>query len=228
MIIQQMNRLKNCQRIDQLIIATSNDSSDDQLAALAQGYDLVCYRGSLDNVLKRFYMAAKQYSPLHIVRLTGDCPIIDPEVIDQTIDFYLRGDYDYVSNCLEPTFPDGLDAEVFSFQALEEAFNEANLPSHLEHVTPFINSQPDRYKIGTFKNNVDLSNMRWTVDEPEDFKFIERIYESLFPMNPEFRMQDVLDLLKEMPELASINQDFQRNEGLHKSLQQDHDAVELK
>lgn len=221
MISHQIDRILKSKKIDKLIIATSTDKSDDSLETIAKNINVDCFRGSLNNVLTRFYDAAFQYQPGHIVRLTGDCPLTDPKIIDQTISFYLAGDYDYVSNSVEATFPDGLDVEIFSFQTLQEAFTEAKFPSQREHVTPFINSQPDRYQLGCFKQSTDLSHLRWTVDEPEDFEFVKEIYRSLFPKNPDFGMHDVLNLIEQNPELPSINNNFTRNEGLQKSLKDD-------
>jgi spore coat polysaccharide biosynthesis protein SpsF len=221
MISHQIERISKSKKIDKLIIATSNEKSDDSLDTIAKSSNVVCFRGSLKNVLTRFYNAAFQYQPKHIVRLTGDCPLIDPEIIDQTISFYLSGNYDYVSNSVEATFPDGLDVEIFSFQSLQEAFNEAQLPSQREHVTSFINSQPDRYQLECFTQSTDLSHLRWTVDEPEDFKFVNEVFKSLYPKNPDFGMHDILNLIKEKPELALINKKFTRNEGFQKSLLED-------
>jgi glutamate-1-semialdehyde 2,1-aminomutase len=221
MLALQIERVLQAKKIDQLIIATSTDPSDDELDTLCRKINVPCYRGSLNDVLDRFYQAAQTYKPVSIVRITGDCPLIDPEVIDDVIAFYLNGDYDYASNAVEPTFPDGLDIEIFRFSVLEGAWKEARLPSQREHVTPFIQQHPDRYRIGHYKNTEDLSHLRWTVDEPEDFELVTRIYEALYPVNPEFRMIDVLALLQQRPDLAAINQKYERNEGLKKSLNED-------
>ena len=225
MILHQIDRILRSKKIDKLIVATSQEPEDDPLAEILGMNNIEYYRGNLDNVLERFYNAAALYHPKHVVRLTGDCPLTDPDVIDNTIAFYLDGDFDYVSNCVEPSFPDGLDLEIFSFSALKEAFEKATLPSHLEHVTPFINKQPERYKAGVYKNPADLSHMRWTVDEPEDFQFVEKIYEKLYPLNKFFKMEDVLALLEEDPALTTLNENFLRNEGLQKSIKKDKDFI---
>ena len=221
MLACQIERVLQSRRIDQLVVATSTDPSDDALENLCRQINVHCFRGSLNDVLNRFYQAAKIWQPQHIVRLTGDCPLIDPEIIDAVINFYLAGGYDYASNSIQSTFPDGLDVEIFQFSILEEAWKEAILPSQREHVTPFIHQQPERYRIGHYRNAEDLSRLRWTVDEPEDFELVDRIYEALYPVNPEFRMPDVLALLQRQPELAAINQEYERNEGLKKSLNED-------
>lgn len=221
MLALQIERVLQAKKIDQLIIATSTDPSDDELETLCREINAPCYRGSLNDVLDRFYQAAQIWKPTHIVRLTGDCPLIDPEVIDDVITFYLNGDYDYASNAVEPTFPDGLDVEIFRFSVLEGAWKEACLPSQREHVTPFIHQQPDRYRIGHYKNTEDLSHLRWTVDEQEDFNLINKIYEELYPVKPNFRMADILNLFQQKPEWPTINKQFERNEGFIKSLHED-------
>jgi len=228
MLVRQIERVLQSRRIDQLVVATSTDPSDDDLENLCRQINVSCFRGSLDDVLDRFYQAAKIRQPDHVVRLTGDCPLTDPEIIDAVIDFCLAGSYDYVSNATQPTFPDGLDVEIFRFSSLEEAWKEATLPSQREHVTPFIHRQPERFRIGHYRHTEDLPHLRWTVDEPEDFDLVTRIYEALYPINPEFRMTDVLALLQQRPDLAVINQKLERNEGLKKSLNEDrrHKAME--
>ena len=226
MLEHQIRRLERSRRIDKLIVATSTHESDEPLAMLCREIGIDCYRGSHDDVLDRFYRAARRFSPDHIVRLTGDCPLADPVVIDQIIDFYIEGGYDYASNCMDGcNYPDGLDAEVFSMDALEFAWTEAKLQSQREHVTLYINRQPERFKIGLVRYAKDLSDMRWTVDEPEDFEFVSRIYGTLYPSKPDFTMNDVLALIDSRPELLELNDQFERNEGLKKSLAQDKQPV---
>ena len=217
----QLERVRLAENIEHLVVATSISREDDAIKSMCDGLGVACFRGSLDNVLDRYYQAALLFKPKYIVRMTADCPLIDPEIIDKTISYFFSGDFDYVSNTLTPTFPDGLDLEIFTFKALEEASKEAKLSSDLEHVTPFIWKQPERYKIGQFKNDVDLSDMRWTVDEPEDFELITKIYEILYPRNPKFAMNDILDLLKKNPDWLDINKKFTRNEGYLKSVKED-------
>jgi len=229
MLEHQIRRIQRSQRIDKLVVATSTDPADEPLAKLCRDVGIDCYRGSLEDVLDRFYRAARRFDPEHVVRLTGDCPLADPKVIDEIIDLYLAGNYDYASNCLDGcNFPDGLDAEVFSMSALETAFNEAKLQSQREHVTLFINRQPERFRIGLLRSDTDYSKLRWTVDEPADFEFVTRVYDALYPSRPDFTMNDVLALLQSMPELTSINSRFERNEGLQKSLARDKEIVAIK
>ncbi|UCZ57553.1 glycosyltransferase family protein [Desulfurispirillum indicum] len=221
MLLHQIWRLERSSRLEKLVVATSSDASDDLLAATLEEHGVSVYRGSLEDVLDRFCQAARKYQPEHVVRLTGDCPLTDPAVMDEVIALHLDGDYDYTSNCFPPTFPDGLDVEVVRFACLEEAWREATLPSEREHVTPFIHSQPHRYRQGNHRQVDDLSGLRWTVDEPEDFAFVQSVYAQLYPVSPAFGMDEVLNLLKRQPELSQHNRKFQRNEGYAKSLEKD-------
>lgn len=218
MLLRQIERLQRAQKIDRLLVATSTEPSDDSIEKLCDAHGIECSRGKLNDVLDRFYQAARTANSEHIVRLTADCPLTDPALIDDVIDFYLNENYDYVSNAIEATFPDGLDVEVFRFSCLELAWREATLPSQREHVTPFIHQQPQRFRINHYKNLVDLSHLRWTVDEHKDFELVTKIYEALYPTNPDFSTQDILRLLDKHPELAHLNTIHQRNEGVKKSL----------
>jgi spore coat polysaccharide biosynthesis protein SpsF len=172
-------------------------------------------------VLDRFYQASQAFRPDHIVRLTADCPLTDPVLIDEVIDFYLKGNFDYASNSVKATYPDGLDMEIFRFSCLESAWREADMPSQREHVTSFIYQHPQRFNLGQYESDVDLSHLRWTVDEPKDFELVSMIYEALYQENPNFSTQDILRLLDLHPEWAHWNTQHQRNEGYKKSLEAD-------
>lgn len=223
MILRQVERIQMAKSIDKLVVATSNDSSDDALEMLCRKNNISCFRGSLNDVLDRFYRAAVEYKPLHVVRLTGDCPLIDPTIIDQVIHLHLTQNNDYTSNNHPPTFPDGLDVEVVKFSCLEVAAREATRSSEREHVTPFFYTHPERFKVENYAGREDLSALRWTVDESEDLALVEAIYSALYPVNPMFKMPDVLALLKTRPALAKLNSKFTRNEGYKKSLARDKD-----
>src|SRR5262245_37090128 len=147
MLERQSERLRRAHRLDKLVVATSTDASDDAIAALCESLPLDCFRGALDDVLDRFYQAAKRYSADTVVRLTGDCPLADPSVIDELILLHESGGYDYTSNTLTRSYPDGLDAEVAQMRCLEAAWHEAALPSEREHVTPFIYRDPERFRL---------------------------------------------------------------------------------
>jgi spore coat polysaccharide biosynthesis protein SpsF len=221
MLARQIERLRHVRNIDQLLIATSHEASDDCIEALAQDLGVFCFRGSLNDVLDRFYQAAKLFQPDYVVRLTGDCPLAEPSLIDAVIEACLRAQADYAANTLTPTFPDGLDAEAMTFDALETAWREAALPSQREHVTPFIYQHPMRFKLASVTQARDLSDLRWTVDAAADLEFVRRIYERLYPSNPVFGMREILALLEAEPKLRQINLGFVRNEGYLKSLQKD-------
>jgi spore coat polysaccharide biosynthesis protein SpsF len=213
MLARQIERLKRCRSLQELVVATSEQADDDPLASLCRDEGVPCFRGSLNDVLDRFYQCARRYEAGHLVRLTGDCPLADPGLIDSLVEFYLQQAVDYASNCRPPTLPDGLDAEVIRFDVLAAAWREAVDPFEREHVAPFIVRRPQRFSIANWKWPVDLSHMRWTVDEPEDLAFVTRIYEALYPTSPDFGIDDVLALLRKQPDLAEINSRFQRNEG---------------
>jgi spore coat polysaccharide biosynthesis protein SpsF len=221
MLALQIERVGRSRRIDKLLVATSLDTSDDPIAALCRESGVSCFRGSLDDVLDRFYQAAAELKPASVVRLTGDCPLADPVVIDQLIQLHIARRDDYTSNTLTRTFPDGLDAEVMRFACLETAWREAALPSEREHVTPFIYHHSQRFKLGGLNQADDLSHWRWVVDEPADFAFISRIYEALYPTNPAFTTADVLKLLRENPDIAALMGRAKTNEGYEKSLAAD-------
>ncbi|PIE54738.1 MAG: spore coat protein [Dethiosulfovibrio peptidovorans] len=222
MILRQVERVERARCLDGLMIATSTDVSDDVLASLCEKNGVVCFRGSLNDVLDRFYRAAEGVHPDHVVRLTGDCPLIDPDVIDRVMELHVREDNEYTSNTIAPTYPDGLDVEVLRFSVLEEAWRYAELPSEREHVTSFVHTRPERFRCGSLlRDGEDLSSMRWTVDEPEDYAFVKAVYDSLYPANPTFSTDDVLELLRKRPDLESLNDGFERNEGYTRSLLED-------
>jgi spore coat polysaccharide biosynthesis protein SpsF len=219
MLLHQLDRVRRARMLDAIVVATSTDPSDDVIEELCVIARIGCFRGSLTDVLDRFYHAALPYRPDYVVRLTGDCPLADPDLIDRVVSICLEEALDYSG--AEASFPDGLDVEVMRFAVLEEAWEEATRPSDREHVTQFINRQRDRYRVRGVANDVDLSHLRWTVDEPADFELITRIYEALYPANPAFGTQDILDLLARRPELATLNTGIVRNEGLARSLSAD-------
>lgn len=217
-VIERVSRAKN---IDGVIIATTTSEEDSPIVDIATKLKVEVYRGSEHDVLDRFYHAAKAFSAENIVRITADCPLIDPEIINSVVGCYIKNKADYCSNVLEPTFPDGEDVEVFSFKALLQAWESAQLPSEREHVTPYIRKHPERFKLISCKNNFDLSAKRWTLDEKKDFQFIKSVLESLYPDNPMFTMEDVLKFISKNPDLENLNKYIQRNEGYQKSLKED-------
>ena len=218
MLLHIVERLKSCRLIDEIIIATSHNAEDDAIAELAKEHSIPVVRGSGDNVLSRFYKAAKKIRADVIVRITGDNPLLDPAVIDRVIREYLKGGCDCATNSIIRTYPDGLDIEVFSFEALKKAWRNAQSRIEKEHVTPYIkNSGHFRVKNVTNEKG-DLSlNFRWTVDEPRDLEFARAVYKHLYSKGKIFYMKDVLDLLKRHPEIQKINSSIPTNEGYYKS-----------
>lgn len=221
MIIHQMERIQCSKMIDKIVLATSNESSDDVLADICFKYHIDVFRGSLNNVLERFYQCTKKYKADQVVRITGDCPLIDWRIIDDVIRLHLNDDNDYTSNTLKLSYPDGLDVEVLTKDTLIRIYKQASLFSEKEHVTPYVYNNKDLFKIGCLENKIDLSRYRWTVDEKEDFEVVKYIYESLYKKNIDFSMEDILNLYKEDNFILKKNKDFLRNEGYKKSLDND-------
>ncbi len=222
MLFRQIERVLRSKMIGSIVVATSDDPSDDPIEVMCKEKGIAVFRGSLDDVLDRFYRASEPYSPDHVVRITGDCPLIDPAIIDMVTAKHLEEQNDYTSNTLVPTFPDGLDVEVMTFDALKVAWRSARLSSEREHVTPFIYKNQDNFKCANLANESgDLSKMRWTVDEPEDFTFIHGVYSRLYPVNPDFSTEEVLRLIEDHPEFYALNDRFERNEGYRRSLEKD-------
>jgi len=217
MIQHQIERLNRSKLINKLVVATSVHLSDKPLIELCDSLKLDCYAGDLENVLDRFYNAALKSKADIVVRLTGDCPLIDPVIVDAVISKHLSEHCDYTSNIEPETFPDGLDVEVFSFSALKDAWENATLLSECEHVTPYIRKNT-KFSKNAYISPVDYSHFRWTVDEPRDFDFVEKVYSILGAKEQYFDSQAVLRLLEKHPELADINGQIQRNEGYLKSI----------
>lgn len=222
MLWRVIERVKKAKKIDRVVVATTDKEEDQTIIKLAEKMGVESFAGSENDVLDRYYRAAKKYGAKIIVRITSDCPLIGPEIIDRAIKSFLESKVDYLSTGrLKSTFPEGLDTEVFSFYALEKAWREAKLPSEREHVTPYIWKNPRTFKIKTIKNDRDLSYMRWTVDEEKDLNFVREIYKRLYKKNKIFRTENILNLLKKEPELMEINKGIIRNEGYFKSLRED-------
>jgi len=200
MLQRQIERILRAGSIGKLVVATSTDPSDDAVAALCQALGVACHRGPLDDVLGRFAGALEAFGPSdHVVRLTGDCPLADPEVIDATIARHLEAAADYTSNTLKLTFPKGQDVEVMRAEHLAAAATEAIDPYEREHVTPFLYRHPQRFRLANLERQPPLPDLRWTVDTPEDFAFVERVYRALYAENPAFSSADVLQLTADDP-----------------------------
>ncbi len=214
-----MDRARAVRAFDDVILATSTDATDDRLAAFCEERGMHVFRGNLNDVLDRFYQAALSVQAECITRLTGDCPLLDPDVTGAAVQMFQKGNFDYVSNAIRRTYPDGLDTEVLSMKALETAHKEAELPSEREHVTRFIHQRPERFRLGHLTQKHDLSRLRWTVDEQRDIEFVHSIYKEM--KRDIFSMDAVLQLLKRRADLMEINRDIPLNEGTRKSLEED-------
>ena len=203
----QLERVQQSVLIEEIIVATTEKEHDDAIVGLCNLLGVKVYRGSENDVLSRYYEAAIEFKADLIVRLTSDCPLIDPVIIDQVIQLHLdqEAGIDYTSNTLARSFPRGLDTEVFSFKALEKAHENASLDSDREHVTAYLYTNHIQFQIANLKSIKNLGNHRWTVDTEEDFELIKRIIGTLYPDNPQFSMQDVVDLLDENPTWLEIN-----------------------
>jgi glutamate-1-semialdehyde 2,1-aminomutase len=212
MIGHLLERLSQARRINQIVLATSSDPRNEPLAQYVQRLGFEVYWGSEDDVLDRYYQAAKKAGADVVMRITGDCPLIDPGLVDAVIGLFEEKGVDYASNTMPPTYPDGLDTEVFTFEALEIAWNQANDPRLREHVTPYIR-ESGHFARTNLAYETDNSAERWTVDEPEDFEVIRNVFEHFSPRG-DFSWLEVLALRQERPELFAANRHLIRNEGL--------------
>lgn len=221
-----LERLTRSKDLDSVVVVSSVSPENDALAYRVETCGVTCFRGSEEDVLDRFYQAAVKFNAGHIVRLTGDCPLIDPEIIDQVIRFYHQEKADLVSNQLSESYPDGLDVSIFSFRALELAWRHASLPSEREHVTPWIirNGRSRSYGLSPpldYPCIKNLSRERWTIDEGADYIFFDKLSKFLPVPMTEISWKNVLKILDLNPHLRKINTHIQRDEGYLKSLQMD-------
>lgn len=200
MLARQIERIRRARNIGRLVVATSTEAEDDVIRELCRTLGVACFVGSLSDVLGRYRDAARMFGPSeHIVRLTGDCPLADWDVIDAVIDLHISEGADYTSNTGKLTFPKGLDVEVFKAIHLETAALEAMDPYEREHVTAFFYRRPERFRLANLECDPPMGELRWTVDTPEDFAFVERVYGALYPQNPAFMSQDVARLTQGDP-----------------------------
>jgi len=208
MLVRVIERTRRARTLDQVVVATTTDSSDDPLQELCESKGYACYRGSLYDVLDRFYQAAHEFGAQAVVRLTADCPLIDPQVIDRVVAEFRESGADFAANRLPPpwkrTYPIGLDVEVCTFQALERAWQAAVQPYEREHVMPYLYSEPGRFSVRIVDTTPDHGDLRWTVDTPQDLELVRKIY-SYFGGRDDFSWEDVLDLIQKQPELTQIN-----------------------
>jgi spore coat polysaccharide biosynthesis protein SpsF len=218
MLSYQIERLRRVKLARRVVVATSDGKADDDIAKFCAAHDIDCTRGSEHDVLARFCDAAQQFNASTIVRVTADCPLIDPDLIDRAISTFLGSNQpDYLSNMLEPSWPYGMAVEVMTAAALHQANREAQDAAEREHVTPFIYWRPERYRLESLTMTPNLSRHRWTVDTPEDFELITRILKTLYVRKAEFSMDDVLCLLEQHPDWTRINELVQQKSVLPSS-----------
>lgn len=206
----QLERLKRVKKASRLIVATTTQAEDLAICSLCEKEGVPCFRGDEQNVLERYLHAARAFQADAVVRITGDCPLIDPAIVDKVIEYYLSGHFDYVSNTLEWSWPRGMDVEVFSMEAFEKVALVAKQPYDKEHVTRLFYHHPELYQLGSVRYDKNYSHLRLTVDTTPDFALISEVLTRLYPQNPKFTFEDIVQLLDEHPKLASLNADVQQ------------------
>ena len=208
MLVREVERAQRAATVDELVVATSTEREDEQIATLCIERGYTCYRGSSLDLLDRLYQAARAHQAQIVVRLTGDCPLIDPDLIDQTVTAFLEAEppVDFAANRLpdDKTFPVGTDTEVCTFSALERAWREADEPHHREHVMPYLYEVPGQFRTLHVRSDQDYSRYRWTVDSPEDLELVRQVY-AHFSGRDDFTWLEVLELYDREPGLASMN-----------------------
>jgi len=218
-----VNRLSKAKGIDQIVIATSDKTQDDEIEKFCKQYNFDIFRGDEIDVLDRFFKASQKYKADSVIRVTGDCPLVDPQIVGALIKLFQDNNYDHcgvatgagVSGLQNiKKFPDGMDAEIMKFEALSVAHAEANTELHREHVTPFIWQQPERFNLGAlYPKGRDYSQYRLTLDQREDFEVIKQIFGKLWHNSPDFGLDEIIDLMDGRPELNYGNQQFIGKEG---------------
>lgn len=205
-----VNRLSHSKLLDKIIVATTILPEDDVVEKFCTENNILFSRGSSEDVLSRYYEAAKKFEAEIVIRITSDCPVIDPQILDTMIEEFTAAsktkNIDYMSNSIQRTFPRGLDVEIFTFDVLEKIFNEAVQTYEREHVTPYIYQHPEIFKIKNFAGEKDYSFHRWTVDTPADYELIKKIYDELYDPEKIFLFSDILKLFEQQPDLININQ----------------------
>ncbi|MBD3170555.1 MAG: hypothetical protein GF307_13805 [candidate division Zixibacteria bacterium] len=215
MLELMLERLGYCKKLDKIIIATTTAPEDDRIESMCDIWGVDCYRGSIDDVLSRYLNTALKFDVDVIVRLTSDCPLIDPQLVDEVIGLYMnnRDKYDYCSNINPPTYPDGLDVEVLPLEVLKKIDELASEQGDREHVTTYIDKHERDFRIGNVSDGINRSKFRWTVDAYDDLEFVIQVYKALYKPGECFGREEIFELLRNQPELMAINAGHTRNEG---------------
>jgi spore coat polysaccharide biosynthesis protein SpsF len=218
-----IDRVKHSKTLDKIVIATTINKTDDVIEIFCRENDIFCYRGSEEDLLDRYKMAADAVSADLVVRLTSDTPLMDPTVIDKIVNIYQNNQYDLVSNNLPlpRTYPDGMNVEVFSHKILNEIHKEAKKHSDREHVTFFLTMHPEKYKIHRVDYEIDISKYRFNLDYSEDYDFLKSVFEGMYHSNPLFTLEDIIEWLNEHPEILKLNKDIKPYLGILQSFQED-------
>ncbi|OGG87257.1 hypothetical protein A3B87_00090 [Candidatus Kuenenbacteria bacterium RIFCSPHIGHO2_02_FULL_39_13] len=225
LLLYEIKRVQQTKKIDKIVVATTIDKADNQIEKFCRAKKISVFRGSENDVLDRYYKCALKYPDFkNIIRITGDCPLIDPKIIDATIELFEKGKYGYVSNTGKETFPDGMDIEIFTRHALTQAWHKAKLSSEREHVTQYIRKHK-KFKQGNLPAPADFGHFRLTVDEPEDFEVIKFLIKNSKTTD---NYLDYISLLTKNPKIMYKNMHIIRNEGLIKSLKNDEKICQIK
>ncbi len=219
-----IRRCQHAQFVDRVIVATTVEPKDMAVVNFVNGLEVAVFCGSVNDVLDRYYQTARRFESQHIIRITADCPMIDPDVIDRVVGKYFESNADYASNTLEETFPDGEDVEIFSLEALSMAWQDAKLSSEREHVTPYIRKNDIFEKIN-IRHDENWGHYRWTLDEFRDYQKLSFVFDALYQRDPFFHMNDIVQFLQDHPEVDGMNVSIGRNEGYQKSLANDKKAL---
>ena len=216
LISHVINQVVHSKYAKNIVVATTQKKEDDKIEEYLRNKSILVFRGSENDCLDRYYHCAKLYDFKIIVRITCDNPLIDPTLVDDAIGIFINGKHDYVTNCKPRSLPQGTEVEIFSFKVLENAWKNSKKPSEREHVTPYFYNNPKKFKIFNIKNEINLSNYRWTVDRESDLVFVKIIYQKI--KKTPILMKDILKLLEDEPKLIKINEKHIVDEGYLKSI----------
>ena len=216
MIIRQISRIQSAKNIGKIVVATTRRQDDDLLASTLLENEIDIYRGATDDVISRYVKVIRKFQANTVVRLTADCPLVMPELLDSMIEDFSCNNWDYLSNTIFPTYPDGLDIEIFSAKSLITLYSMKLTDPEKEHVTLGFHNRKKEFNLHNYESNLDYSNLRWTVDYPEDLEFIRNVYSKFQDRMNMFGFDEVLDLIRENPGMQSIIPASLRNEALPK------------